>query len=118
MNAADAQRVGTKNLFMNGWTRDGQKKYNDLMLIIRKDRHYYAEEFDKGFTRFCKKMEKMALEKKPAKRKRTDAIDVYSGLNLPAMNLANVTQEAANQIKATNEEIKTWECDELNLAYI
>ena len=107
-------RAGTKNLFLNGWTKAGQLKYNDLMIKIREDRHNYGEAFDKSFLRFCKLMAEKALEKRPKKKKRLESVPIYSDHTIPPMDLRNMDEETKNQIKATNEQIETWECATLD----
>ena len=57
------RRQVTKNLFLNGWTKDGQVKFNDLMVKIRDDRKNYGTAFDKRFMKFCKHMREKALAK-------------------------------------------------------
>ena len=47
-------REGTKNLLLNGWTKEGQLMYNKQMVKIRDDRHNYGVAFYKNFLNFCK----------------------------------------------------------------
>ena len=108
-------REGTKNLFLNGWTKAGQLKYNELMEKIRNDRCNYGDAFDKGFLKFCKQMAEKALEKRPAKRKRSVAyVQIVLDHNIPPVKAENNTLEIQEQIKNTNQEMGNWVCDTLD----
>ena len=112
-------KVGTKNLFLNGWTKEGQLMFNELMVKIRDDRHNYGEAFDKRFMKFCKQMEEKAQSKKlRKKRKHQDCIQIYSDNTIPPMKMENMTEDDKEQIKATNEEMQNWECEALDANFI
>jgi len=113
------RREGTKNLFLNGWTKDGQEKFNDLMVKIRNDQVNYGEAFDKRFMKFCKHMAEQALAKRaPRKRKRAECVQIYSDNNIPPMDTRNMMEEVKNQIKATSYKVETWECEALDVNFI
>ena len=60
---------------MNGWTKDGQEKFNNLMVKICNDQVNCGEAFDKRFMKFCKHMAEKALTKRaPRKRKCADIL--------------------------------------------
>lgn len=113
-------REGTKNVFLNGWTVEGQKMFNDLMMKIRDDRADYGTAFDERFLKFCQKMEEdNALQRKPKKKKSaTETVHVYSEHNIPPRNTGNLTEEFKNQIKTTNEDIQKWKCDAMSPEFL
>ena len=111
-------RTGTKNLFLNGWTKEGQTMFNKLMEKIRDDQADYGAAFDSNFMKFCKQMEEDALQKKPKKKKLPESIQIYSEHNIPPRDVANMTQEFMNQVKNTNEEMQQWKCDPLDPNFI
>ena len=67
-------------MFLNGWTKEGQQKFNDLMKKVRDDRADYGAAFDSNFMKFCKQMEEDALQKKPKKKKLPESVQIYSCL--------------------------------------
>ena len=103
---------------MNGWTRDGQEKYNDLMVKVRNDRVNYGKAFDNCFLKFCRQMEEKSLLKSPKKRKRAEVIPIYLDNTIPEMNRENWTDEFKNQVRTTNEEIEKREFTPLGNEYI
>ena len=111
-------RTGTNNVFLNGWTKEGQEKYNKLMEKIREDRADYGAAFDANFMKFCKQMEENALQKRPKKKKPSESVHVYSEHDIPPRDTENMTPEVMSQIKNSNEQIQQWECDPLDLNFI
>ena len=118
LERSDRKQV-TKNLFLNGWTKDGQVKFNNLMVKIHDDRVNYSVAFYKRFMKFCKHMEEKAPSKKaPRKRKHEECVLIYSDNNIPPMDMRNMTEDVMNQIKATNKEMENWECEALGVNFI
>ena len=97
-----------RNNFSNGWTKEGRKRYCDLMTMVNKNRAYFNSSFDKRMMKYAQKRSEQQKRKQKWKSSTEYIFPTEMSLPSPKTIQQQNLDEAASKENMELMEYNIW----------